>query len=74
MEPVKLEKHNFTYKGSTPEVGDLSCERRHGGVFSHWQPSDDELRILNDGGYVELGVFTEPIPPVSLKAVESDGG
>lgn len=66
MEPVKRSTHNFTYLGPRPDIGDLSCERRDGGVFSHWRPSKADLQVLAAGGVVELGLYVEPIPPVSL--------
>lgn len=66
MEPVKRSTHTFVYRGPTPEIGDLSCERKRGGVFSHWKPSQADLDVLNAGGVVELGLFHEPIPPISL--------
>jgi hypothetical protein len=67
MEPIKRSTHNFVYRGPTPDIGDLSCERGGGVVRSHWQPSEEELAVLNEGGSVELGIWgMEPIPPVSL--------
>lgn len=72
MEPVKRRSHNFTYKGPTPDIGDLSCERRDGAVFSHWQPTEEELATLNAGGAVELGIYVEPIPPVSVAVVPAE--
>jgi hypothetical protein len=66
MEPVKRSTHNHVYLGPTPDIGDLSCERRDGGVYSHWRPSQADLDVLNAGGVIELGLFHEPIPPISL--------
>lgn len=70
MEPVARVDHNCIYKGSSPEVGDLSCFRSEPGeVWSHWQPTAEELDLLNAGGHVALGVYTEPIPPLSIGVV-----
>ncbi len=66
MEPVKRSTHNLVYRGPTPDVGDLSCERRDGGIYSHWRPSKADLDILAQGGVVNLGLFAEPIPPISM--------
>lgn len=72
MEPVARQSHSFTYKGPTPDIGDLSCERRDGGVFSHWKPSTEELATLAAGGVVELGIYSESIPPVSVVVVAAE--
>jgi hypothetical protein len=83
MEPVKRSDHNHVYKGEhfdqklgrvvNKGVGDLSCFReRPGLVRGHWKPSPEELAILNAGGHVEVGVWTEPIPPLSVNAIAAD--
>lgn len=33
---------------------------------SHWRPSEDDLRVLNAGGFVELAIYGGMHPPVSL--------
>lgn len=71
MDPIRHPSHNFVYRGPTPEIGDLSCHRGSAEgmslVTSHWVPTADELKILNEGGSVKLGIWgLEPIPPVSL--------
>jgi hypothetical protein len=73
MDPVTHPSHNFTYKGPTEAIGDLSCERTTEDgtpvVFSHWQPTSEELEILNNGGFVKLAIWhMQPIPPVSVEA------
>ena len=72
MEPVTRQSHNFVYRGPTPDIGDLSCERRDGGVFSHWKPSAEELAMLAAGGAVELGIYSEPIPPVNVAVIAAE--
>lgn len=77
MKAIERETHNLVYKGEHEQDGrtvnegvfDLSCERRDGAIFSHWRPNSIELVTLNAGGCIELGVHTEPIPPVSVNVV-----
>jgi len=70
VKPVSNSRTTFVYVGSRPEIGDLECECVHAGlVRSFWQPSTGELAILNAGGVVELAIYSEPIPPVSLNAL-----
>lgn len=80
MRPIKRPDHNFTYKGPTPDIGDLSCEvfiepPETRVVRSHWRPSRDELTVLLEGGSVELDVLTGgPLPPLAVNvAPEIDG-
>lgn len=40
-----------------------------GAVRSYWQPDDEELRVLRDGGYLELAVLGVPPPPVAMRVV-----
>lgn len=72
MNPVTRRDHNFVYEGPSPDVGDLSCYRELGEVWSHWKPTEEELEQLVDGGHVALGLFHEPIPPVSLEVVPAE--
>lgn len=72
MEPVKRKSHHLTYKGSRPDIGDLSCERHDRAIYSHWKPSVEELKMLAEGGVVELGFYREPIPPVSMGVVPTE--
>lgn len=55
-------------------VGDLSARvhRELDGTpvtTSHWQPDEDDLRILNAGGVLELDLMTHQIPPQRITAV-----
>lgn len=38
------------------------------GVRSYWKPTEDELALLNSGGYVCLEVLGITMPPVILTA------
>lgn len=77
MRAIKRRTHNVLYRGEHEQDGrvvnegvfDLPCERRDGAIFSHWKPAPEELAILNAGGCIELGVHSEPIPPVSVNVV-----
>jgi len=76
MLPAVNERTTFTYAHpnraavARGEAGDLPCERvRPGMIRSFWLPSEEELAVLVAGGVVEMVVFAEPIPPVSLNAL-----
>lgn len=75
MDPIRTVKSNFTYKGPTPDVGDLPCERqmvdgRQAEVFSVWEPNLAERALIAAGGQVKLAILTAAaIPPVYLEVV-----
>jgi len=82
MNPVERSDHDVVYKGEhegpdgvlyNEGVGDLSCRRVQTesgtAIVAHFRPSLEELQILTRGGHVELAIFTEPIPPISIVAV-----
>lgn len=67
MRPVRTGASNDVYRGPSPDVGDLWVQRvRPGEIRSVWELDDDERRLIADGGRIELAIFNEPIPPVSL--------
>lgn len=67
MQPVRTERSNFTYRGPTPDIGDLPCRRESGVVYSTWRLSPEERIAIAEGANIELGIwYMEPIPPVSL--------
>lgn len=70
MRPIKTERSNFTYKGPTPDILDLPCRREDGVVYSTWFLSDEERIAIAEGSNIELAIYHEPIPPVSL-AIDS---
>jgi hypothetical protein len=66
MEPVKSAGMNVVYRGGG-EVGDLWCYRPEPGhILTLWQPDEEELKALNEGGSVVLHLLTEPIPPIAI--------
>lgn len=57
----------MTYLGPSPDVGDLPCRReRPGLVYSTWEFTPEERIAIAEGSNLLLGIWTEPIPPVSL--------
>lgn len=67
MDHVNFPEADLVYKGDGGEVGDLVCQRLEPGqILSVWQPTEEERAVLAAGGKVELVVWGEPIPPVSL--------
>ena len=70
MLPIRTERSNFTYLGPSPEVGDLPCRREDGVVYSTWELTHEERIAIGEGANIELGIWHEPIPPVSL-AIDS---
>lgn len=66
MIPIRTASSNFVYRGPSLDIGDAWVRRERGVVYLVWQPSDDERSAIAAGANVELGVYMEPIPPVSL--------
>ncbi|MDR7101485.1 hypothetical protein J2X37_000635 [Croceicoccus sp. BE223] len=52
--------------------GHLSICDDRGMMLSRWEPTPDELAVLNAGGAVELAVVGHAHPPVSLIVVRCD--
>lgn len=70
MNPVRTAHTEMVYRGPTPEIGDLWCHRVEPGVIeSIWQPDEEELQMLAEGGRVVLKVYSEPLPPVSVNVM-----
>lgn len=67
MRPVRTAFSNVNYRGPSDDVGDLWCERvQPGRIHSTWVLTDQERKLIAEGGVIELAIRTEPIPPVSL--------
>lgn len=74
MKPVKHPEENVVYKGPRPDIGDLSCYRSEPGfIISEWDLTIAERLAIMRGAKIELGIHTEPIPPVSLAVVRRPG-
>lgn len=72
MDAVSRLDHNFTYKGPTEDIGDLSCIVEGNETITHWRPTRDELEVLMAGGLVELTLLSHPIPPIMLTTCPAD--
>lgn len=79
MRAINTEHSNFTYLGDGENVGNLPCQRAqleggpHDGariVYSVWAFSDEERAQIAAGANIKLGIYLEPIPPVSLQVVD----
>lgn len=67
MQPIRTERSNFIFRSQTPEVPDMPGERvdpNH--IRSIWELTQVERDAITDGLNIELDIFNEPIPPVSL--------
>lgn len=84
MKHINRSDHTAVIKGEReeggvtvlPGVGDLSARMHADGgrpcITSHWQPDEDDLKILNEGGVVELDVLSSQTPPVRVSVVPGE--
>ena len=71
MKPIKTASTSMTYYGPTADIGNLPCNRMQTGqISSVWKPSPDERRMIAEGGNIEVVLYTEPIPPLSVMATD----
>jgi hypothetical protein len=70
MRPIRTVESNFTYLGPSPEVADLPGQREQGRFYSVWHLTDEDRAKIAAGANVELGIYCEPIPPVSMAVVD----
>lgn len=74
MKPVHTANSNVVYRGPTPEIRDLHCQRiAPGQVRSVWMLTPDERAAIARGANIGLDVLTEPIPPVAVFVIFEDG-
>jgi len=74
MKPVRTEASNLVYRGPTPDIGDLHCERLQPGmVRSVWYLSKIERELIAAGANIALIVLQEPHPPVLVQVTEQAG-
>lgn len=68
MQPIKTEGSNFIYRSPHPDIPDMPGERiEPGHIRSVWDLTDRERDyIAHQGATIELDIYAEPIPPVSL--------
>jgi hypothetical protein len=71
MKPIRTDHSNYTYLGPEASIANLPCRRdRHSGaVYAVFQLTDEERKKVANGGQIELGIYNEPIPPVSMNVV-----
>jgi hypothetical protein len=67
VRPVRCGASNLVYRGPAPGIGDLWCQR----VKPHeirvvYEFDDAEREAIAAGGRVELAMYYEPIPPISM--------
>lgn len=68
MLPIRTDKSSFIYKSTDPDIADMPGERVEAGhIRSIWALTERERADINQGLNVELNIFVEPIPPVSLE-------
>lgn len=74
MTPVRTASSNLVYRGPTPGIRDLHCERIQPGVIrSVWWFTPAERAAIADGANLSLTILGEPIPSVSLHLIKADG-
>lgn len=67
MQPIRTERSNFMFRSASPDVPDMPGERvKPGHIRSIWELTQRERDALTEGLNIELDLFDEPIPPVSL--------
>lgn len=67
MHPIKHDSSNMVYRGPTPDIGDLWVQR----VEPHqirvvYDLTDHDRELIAAGGRIELAMYYEPIPPISM--------
>lgn len=68
MHPIRTETSNFVYRSLSPDTPDMPLERvEEGHIRSVWELMDWERLHITQGANIELNIFAEPIPPVSLQ-------
>lgn len=71
MKPVKHAGADVVYRGPTAEIGDLWCMRDRPGLIRVVYELDDQDReMIATGGRIMLGIWAEPIPPISMQVID----
>jgi len=72
MNPIEHISNNHVFKApeGMKECDDLSVTVGNWSgypcIVSHWKPSPEELKLLNEGKPVQLTIVGRSMPPVSL--------
>jgi hypothetical protein len=70
MRPIKFEGADVVYLGPTPDIGDLWVRRvQPGRVEAVYELTDEDRALIAAGGRVRIGIYTEPMPPISLAVI-----
>lgn len=73
MKPVKHDGCNIIYFGNGENIGDLHCQRiEPGRIEIVYELEDWEREMIAEGGKVVLGIWNEPMPPVSMRTAHKD--
>jgi hypothetical protein len=73
MRPVKHAGADVVYSGPSPEIGDLWCMRDEPGLIRVvYELDDNDREMIAAGGRVFLGIWTEPIPPISMQVIPEE--
>jgi hypothetical protein len=67
MHPIKHGSSNLVYRGPTPDIGDLWVQRvRQHEIRVVYDLDDHDRELIAAGGRIELAMYFEPIPPISM--------
>ena len=67
VKPIRTATMPLTYHGPSSDIGDLPCERMQAGqIRSVWKPSEIERARIAHGDNIEIVLYAEPIPPLSV--------
>jgi hypothetical protein len=76
VQPVKHAGCNFVYRGPRADIGDLHVARVPvaGGIVVEvvYELDDHDRQLIAEGGRIRLGIFNEPIPPVSMTVLPEE--
>jgi len=65
--PIRTDRSNFIFRNPNADIPDMTGERVEPGyIRSIWAPTDRERDDIVQGLNIELNIFAEPIPPVTL--------
>lgn len=73
MRPVRHADSNFVYRGPTADIGDLHVTLVPGPngtvVEVVYELDDADRALIAVGARIELGVYSQPIPPISMRVL-----
>lgn len=66
MQAIRTTDSNFTFLGPAPDIADLPGRRGSGRFTAVFALTDSEREMIANGAQIELGIWSDPIPPVSI--------